>query len=261
MNSTRIAAAALGLTLAMSAPAAAQIVNPLLKGVPESGFGGEIKGSLAAKSGNVEVTLFHMSVLALWRTGDHTFISSSDSELGYKGGTATTDKFLNRHFTHARYQLALGGVLTWELFAQAGLDEFKRLSLRWLLGSGPRFTLFEGDSLSTAIGVAYLSEHEELGKADTPDSGEIRDNHRVSSYLTGRFALDSRIILTTSLYYQPLIMNPFGDSRLSLEAELAVKLTERLSLGLNFSMALDQASPDDVMGRDMSTTFNIGVAL
>ena len=143
---------ATALTLIASVPsnADAQIVNvqPLMNSGEEvDGFQGEIAASLTLKTGNVDLLLGTGSALLTYRIGAHKLISSSTAELGIEGD----DTFVERVFTHLRHQVTILDWLTWETYGQVATDRFRRLSLRGLAGTGPRFSIVEGPAVAFAV--------------------------------------------------------------------------------------------------------------
>ena len=254
-----LAAAALGLAVLVGAgTASAQIVNvqPLLKSA-EPGFRGAVGGSLTWKTGNVDLLLTKGTVFLRYLQGAHLFLSSSRGELGIKNG----DDFLERLFSHARWQWRLGDVVTWETYGQVASDRFKRLRLRGLAGTGPRFRLLDGEAGSLAVAVSYMFEHEQLGASDAADSERVENNHRLSMYVTGELKLDQRLSILHTTYFQPRLDAFIEDFRLLSETTLNVKLTSRLGLGVGFVLAYDSAPPMGVKPLDTATDVSLSLEL
>ena len=250
-----LAAAACVLVATLSAPAAAQIVNvqPLLSDEDGDGFKLEVNGSMTWKTGNVDLFLGKASLLMTYREGIHKLISSSKAEVGLKGG----DEFLERVFTHVRYQIFAYEWLTWETYTQAATDRFRRVALRALVGTGPRFELITGPAVVAAVGVSYMFEREVLGSGDQADSGAANNNHRASLFVTGRFTLDPMLSLVHTTYLQPRLDNPIGDVRLASDTSLVVKFNDHLGLSVGFSVTYDSAPPIGV--HDVDTATNVGL--
>ncbi len=248
---------ALGV-LGLSQRAEAQIVNvqPLLKS-PEPGFRGALGGSLTWKTGNVDLLLTKGTVFVRYLRGAHLLLSSSRGELGLKSG----DDFLERLFSHLRWQWRFVDAVTWETYGQVASDRFKRLRLRALAGTGPRFQLLDGEAGSLAVAVSYMFEHEQLGASDAADSERVEDNHRLSMYLTGEVKLDDRLSVLHTTYVQPRLDAPLDDVRVLSETTLRVKLTERLGLGVGVVFAYDSAPPMDVKLLDTATDVSLSLEL
>lgn len=249
------ALAAAALAFGAAAPASAQIVNvqPLVEKGGE-GFSGQASGSLTWRTGNVDLLLAKGELLLLYQLGVHKLISSSKAEIGIKSG----DEFLERIFSHLRHQAILGWGFTWETYAQVATDRFKRLALRALAGTGPRYDIVEGPAVGLAVGLSYMFEREVLNETSFADSGRADNNHRLSTYLTGKFVLDPLITLIHTTYFQPGLSEDF-DFRVSSETDLAFKLNTWLSLTVGFDVAYDSSPPIDVDALDTSTSVALGV--
>ncbi len=258
MGRTALAAAVAGLlTLGALAPAAAaQIVNvqPLVEKGGE-GFAGQIKGSLNWRTGNVDLLIAKASALLTYKIGIHKLISSSQGEIGIKGG----DEFIERVFTHLRHQAVLGYGVTWETFLQVATDRFKRMAFRGLVGTGARYDIIEGPAVGLAVAALYMFEREVLGDSDYADSGVAENNHRLSAYLTAKFILSPMVSLIHTTYYQPRL-DDWTDFRLSSETDLGFKLTEYLTLSVGFDLGYDSKPPMGVKELDTTTNVSVGVS-
>ncbi|MEZ4266693.1 MAG: DUF481 domain-containing protein [Myxococcota bacterium] len=246
--------------------AAAQIVNvqPLVTRADKEGFQGELTGSLKLQTGNSQLFLVDAGLLALYGKGIHRLISSSSASLGYRGGINDESRFLQRLFTHLRWQVRLPRLVTWETYAQAAQDRFRRLSLRVLGGTGPRFDFIEGNAVSLALGLSYMLEHERLSSTElsdgTTDPGVSETNHRASLYLSARFSIAPAFSFIHSSYFQPLLTDPFGDFRFSSETGLAIAVTKRLSIAIVFAVSFDSEPPAEVKKTDTTTDVKLAVA-
>lgn len=240
----------------LAAPAVqAQIVNtqPLLSKVGGEGFAGELGASIDWRTGNVELLRLIGSLLMLYRSGDHTLIWSSSGDYGTRADAA----FIERVFSHLRYQLRASDLVTWEVFVQVSTARFKRLTLRTLVGTGPRWDVVREDSGTLSIGTAYMFEHETLNHSTFADSDRVDDNHRLSLYVTGRVALDDRLTLTHTTYYQPRLDAFAADFRLYSITNLSISLVKQLALTLGFELGYDSEPPTDVAELDTTLTFGI----
>jgi hypothetical protein len=266
MKTAPLFALALAATTLVAAPAAAQIVNiqPLVTRADKEGFQGEFTGSLKLQTGNSELFLVDAGLLGLYGKGIHRLISSSSVALGYRGGVDADSRFLQRLFTHLRWQVRLPRLVTWETYAQAAQDRFRRLTLRVLGGTGPRFDFIEGNAVSLALGLAYMLEHERLSATElssgATDPGSSETNHRASLYLSARFAIAPLFSFIHSSYFQPLLTDPFGDFRFSSETGLAIRVRRRLSIAIVFSVAFDSDPPAEVKKTDTTTDVKLAVS-
>ncbi len=266
MGSAPLVAFVLAVSALVATPAAAQIVNvqPLVMRADKAGFQGEITGSLKLQTGNAELFLVDAGLLALYGQGIHRLVSSSSASLGYRGGVNADSRFLQRLFTHLRWQVRLPRLVTWETYAQAAQDRFRRLSLRALGGTGPRFDVIEGNAVSLAFGLSYMLEHERLSStvlsSGVTDPGSSETNHRASLYVSARFAIAPMFAFIHSSYFQPLLIDPFGDFRFSSESGLAIAVTKRLSIAITFSVAFDSDPPAEVEKTDTTTDVKLAVS-
>lgn len=253
-----VAVAALLVVMVSGDSAVAQIVNvqPILGSSDEEGFQGEIGGSVDYKTGNVELLIAKGSLLATYRAGDHRIISSSLGEVGLKDDS----EFLERVFTHLRWQWSVNHWLTWETYGQVASDEYKSLELRALAGTGARVELVTGPAVSAAVGLAYMFEHERTVPNAGLD-GVVSDSHRASLYVTGKFAVSPLLALMNTTYYQPRVDALLDDYRISSETTLSVQLTKKLALSLGWSIGYDSEPPAGAESLDSATTAAIKLSL
>jgi len=246
------------VVLASATPIHAQIVNvqPLMSADSgEDAFKGEFGGSLTLKTGNVDLLLASSTLLASYTSGAHKIISSSSAQLGIKSG----DEFLERMFTHLRYQIAFVDWLTWETYTQVATDRFRRMALRALVGTGPRIALVEGPAVAFAVAASYMFEREMLGESAFDDSGAAYNNHRLSLYVTGKFILAPLVSLIHTTYFQPRVDDPL-DFRLSSETNLGFNLTSSVGLSVGVRVTYDAAPPEGVKDLDTSTNAKVTYA-
>jgi putative salt-induced outer membrane protein YdiY len=255
MRPVMMSLAFLGVVIAAES-AHAQIVNtqPLLQKIVEDGVSGEIRASFEWRTGNVELLKLAAGSLFVFRRCDHAVVWSSELEIGENAGAS----YVFKAFSHLRYQYQASDLVTWEVFGQIAHDRFKRLTLRGLVGTGPRWSLLATEGAQIALGTAYMFEHEEYSVDDAlADSGTSTDHHRLSTYLNGRFALDERIGFIATVFYQPRFDAWADDWRLLAEVQLAITIAQKLALTIAFSAAYDDETPDDVDGLDTTTLVGI----
>ena len=112
-----------------------------------------------------------------------------------------------------------------------------------------------------ALGVSYMFEHEKLGESTFSDSHRSDNNHRVSLYYTGSFAVSPLLSLVNTTYYQPRLDAFVDDYRLSTEVSLVVKLSKKLALKVAFNAFYDSEPPEGVKGLDTGTNVSIKLGL
>lgn len=151
----------------------------------------------------------------------------------YRIVQANGNNFLNAGFGHLRYGHPIKGKLSWEYFTQLQYDEKIQLSLRWLLGTGPRFQLAKGAAGTAYLGVLYMYEYDELRNEATT----FRD-HRLSTYLSARWNITEGIQLNSTTYYQPRLLT-FSQSRLSTSSLLNIELSKKISFNTRINATYD----------------------
>jgi hypothetical protein len=150
--------------------------------------------------------------------------------------------------------------LTWETFGQVASDQFKDLQLRGLAGTGARIAILDGAAVSAAVGLAYMFEHEAVTQEGT-DATLDSNNHRVSSYITGRFAVSDRTFLGNTTYYQPRVDAVLDDFRVASDTSLSVELGKKLALTFSIRVAYDHAPPEGIESLDTSTSVRLTVKM
>lgn len=167
----------------------------------------------------------------------------------YRVVRAGGSNFLNAGFSHLRYDIRLGKKTELEFFTQIQYDEKIRLSLRWLLGTGPRLQLAGGDKGSIYLGILYMYEYDELRNA----SIHFHD-HRISSYLSLNWKLTDKATLANITYFQPRLLQ-FNQNRLNSSTRIFVGITDKLGLTSRFNMTFD-ARINDIFPEVPALTFN-----
>lgn len=136
-------------------------------------------------------------------------------------------------FFHMRYGRFLRERLTWEGFTQLQHNRQLRIDLRWLIGTGPRFALYNKPKQRIFFGAMYMYEYDELIASNT-----IWRDHRISSYLSLHLQLSKLLNFASTSYFQPLITN-FSDSRISSVNSLNFKLSSHLRFRVQFNISYD----------------------
>jgi hypothetical protein len=146
---------------------------------------------------------------------------------------ANEDRFVNDGFSHLRFGQEITPRWTWETFGQLQYNRRLLIDFRALAGTGPRLQIQESDIWELALGVLFMFEYNEL------EEGEIiRNDNRISSYLSARVKVGEHASFATTSYYQPLV-SQLGESRLSSVNTLSISLNERIAFGSSFSITYD----------------------
>jgi hypothetical protein len=240
------------LVLAMvAAPALAhaQIVNvqgALARAPEQDGIGGQVEAKVNWREGNNP--LFDIG-------GAGTLLVRQDRFLGLalargEYGTARGLTLTRKSFEHLRARVEIDGRWRWEAFAQHEYDQFRRLSLRALAGTGPALQIVARPGATVLAGAAYIIELERLDRRmGTRDAGRRTIAHRASLYVTGHEELSAGVSIVETVYVQPRLDEP-SDLRVLGELAALTKLSARVALKNSFTIAYDDTPPDGVKRYD-----------
>jgi hypothetical protein len=242
--------------MTLARPAAAGIVNvqSILAADADEGFSGAVTASADWRTGNTELLVLSAAPIARLRVGKSLGIAIARGEFG----KAANARIIGNTFAHLRFRRELHPRVLAEVFAQHEFDQFRRLNTRALAGLGPRVAIVDRGKLELAIGVAYMLEYEELRNDMEPDAGETDLQHRASSYLSLRYAIDERLQVVETAYAQPRLTDA-SDVRLLSESQLVVKVSKTLALTTSFMIAYDSAPPNAIEKRDTALKSSITV--
>lgn len=151
---------------------------------------------------------------------------------GAKGTTLTHNAFL--HLRYNRYLPVKW--LIWEGFHQLQFNEITGINIRWLMGTGPRFKLYEENKGSIYLGSLYMFEISREKKLDNQFQRLIEN--RISSYLSISIFPADNISLLTTTYYQPRL-DKWSDFRLNNISELRFKVNKHLALSMVYRLTFD----------------------
>ena len=136
--------------------------------------------------------------------------------------------FVNSGFIHVRYNYKVTPeLLRWEAFSQLQFNGVLDLRLRGLVGTGPRFKIYDSKTFRAYAAVLYMYEYEE----NTKRTIYLR-NHRASSYVS--FTIDpGSFEFAHTTYYQPKFTD-ISDYRISSQTELIFEIFEQLKFKTGF---------------------------
>jgi hypothetical protein len=234
--------------LVATTAALAQVNTERLRvGDPSPGLSASLGASATLKRGNVELLQLDGKGFALYYTKPHSFLASSSGTFGEQGG----DRFASAAFAHSRWTAMWWACAGSELFAQVQYDAFLRLTLRRLVGAGPRFLLVESERVVVAFGTGYMLEHERLDIAEEDPHPSSTLAHRSTNYLSVTVELRDRLRLGNTLYAQPRFDRP-DDVRVLDELELRFDVDERFALTTSLSARFDSDPPSEVAKLDLA---------
>jgi len=168
--------------------------------------------------------------------------------------------FVNQTFVHARWTGMWRERFGTELFAQVQTNEFLRLRVRTLGGTGLRFEIVHEEPLQLWIGTGTMLEYNRIDVAPGALDAPTEVSHRSTSYLGIRSALREKSLLFQGIaYIQPTWKTP-SDLRALFELEALVKLTEAFSLGNTLSVLYDTRPPTSVRSTDLRLTTSLKIS-
>ena len=145
------------------------------------------------------------------------------------------NSLVNRGTQHLRYNRRITEKIKWEAFAQAQYDAISDISLRALVGSGPRFNLSVSEKYKFYLGTLVMYEYE---KATNNIPDRLQEDIRGSTYLSfSLYPTETLSIISTS-YYQPRV-NKFKDYRLSSNTSVLFKILDDLAFKTTFNYFFD----------------------
>ena len=245
------------MNLVLLHAAHAQIVNvqgQLAKPPEADGVTGQAELKLDWREGNNPIFDIGGSGSVLVRRG--RVLSLAIVRGGY--GTSRGLTLSKRTFEHVRTRAFLSCVWRWEAFLQHEYDQFRRLSVRALAGTGPALQILNTHDIGLLAGATYMFEIEHLDeRMGTADAGARSNAHRASIYLTGTENVGP-VSFAETVYVQPRL-DAVGDIRVLGELSLTTKLSKRIALSDAFTVAYDRTPPEGVERLD--TQLRVSVIL
>ena len=245
--------AVIGLT---AGTARAQIVNvqgALARAPAEDGVTGQAELKINWREGNNPLFDIGGAGNVVVRRGPVLGLALARGEYGTSRGLTLARK----SFEHLRARVELDCRWRWEAFAQHEDDQFKRLSLRALAGTGPALQIIDDKAITLLAGAASLFEYERLDRrTGTLDAGARTTAHRASVYVTGHEDLSGGVAIVETVYAQPRLDDP-GDLRLLGELAAQSRLSSRIALRNSFNVAYDRTPPDGVKRYDTALEISV----
>lgn len=249
---------ALVALLASPRAAAAQIVNvqgALAKPPAKDGLTGELTAKVSWREGNNPIIDVGGIGSVVFRHRCWLGLALARGEYGKSRGVTLTRKT----FEHVRGRRTLSQHWRWEAFGQHEYDQFRRLSLRAVAGTGPAIQVLDRERVGLLVGASYLLEYERLDRREgTVDAGSRTFSHRASVYVTGHEDPKADVSIVQTIYVQPRFADP-TDLRLLGELAVQHKLTTHLALKDSLTVAYDSSPPDGIQRYD--TALEIAVTL
>ena len=255
--------------------AAAQVNTEALRPrIMQEGFSGNADISLGIAKGNVDFVDFgggaRFQLQSLrpprpeggLRFAAQRFFVAANARYAERTGQNddTPRPFVNQTFVHARWTGMWRERFGTEIFAQVQTNEFLRLRVRMLGGTGVRFEIVHEEPIQVWIGTGTMLEYNRIDVASGALDPPTEVSHRSTSYVGIRSALREKSLLFQGIaYLQPTWKTP-SDLRALFELEALVKLTEAFSLGNTLSVLHDTRPPTGVRPTDLRLTTSLELA-
>jgi hypothetical protein len=220
-------------------------IESVRKQLDTSSFGGRIRLSVAAYAGNTEGVVFGTSGLIGGRMGQNLGFATASADYARLGGATSVKK----SFFHLRHNYEFTDFFWWEEFAQSETDRFRRIQLRALFGTGPRFEVLKTkDWLDVFVGTSYMLEY-----TSTDPSAQITEPsvvHRLNTYFAATIRPDPRIVFTSITYYQPRF-DDFIDTQFLQVTSVEFKVTKILTSRMDATTRYESVVPLGVKRADL----------
>lgn len=253
MRSIWLVIAVIGLATGV---ARAQIVNvqgALAKAPDKDALTGQVELKVNWREGNNPLLDIGGAGTILMRRGSVLGLVLARGEYGTSQGLTLAKK----SFEHIRTRIEIDCRWRWEAFVQHEYDQFRRLSLRALAGTGPAFQIVDTKPIVALAGAAYIFEYERLdNRPGTVDAGERTTAHRASIYVTGHENLGAGVEVVETIYAQPRLNEP-GDVRMLGELAVVSKLTSWIALKDSMTVAYDRTPPDGIKRYDTQLEISV----
>jgi len=144
------------------------------------------------------------------------------------------EKLENSGISHIRYNYRFHPRIAWEVFIQGQYNKISLIDFRAIVGTGPRFQLFNSEKYKFYLGTLVMYEHEELTDGITP----IQRTVRGSSYLSFSVYPTKTFSIISTTYYQPRF-SQFNDYRISSQSSLVIELFNNFAFSTNYTFTYD----------------------
>lgn len=230
--------------------ATAQVnVEPLRQQVAERGFGARLGGSLTSYAGNTRGIQLSTSGFVGGRFGSHLLYGAGSASYTQLNEVVSVAKW----FGHLRYNYELLPWLFWEVFGQVEGDRFRRVTLRRLLGTGPRLELISSDDFDLSCGTSYLNEVSTIA-----DGGGRRSVQRWNNFVSAELRAHPKIVLSSVTYVQPNFAD-FGDMHLLSVLGADFEITGRLHSVFGATLRYENPPAPQVKPADLEIKSSLDV--
>ena len=229
-----------------SATATAQVnIESVRKQLDTESFGARVRFSFATYAGNTQGVNLGTSGIVGGRIGANTgFVTASADYARFSG---VTD--VQKSFAHLRHNYEVTDFFWWEEFVQSETDHFRRIQVRALAGTGPRFALFETHKwIELYVGFSYMLEYTSIDPSAVILEPALV--HRLNNYVVLTIKPDERVVLSTIMYYQPRF-DELSDAHVLNVSSVEFKVTKLLASRIDATTRYESTVPDGVKHADL----------
>ncbi|MEM9858340.1 MAG: hypothetical protein AAF843_13325 [Bacteroidota bacterium] len=151
---------------------------------------------------------------------------------------STGGPLISTGYAHFRINFLRKRKLSYESFTQIQYDDGRRMPYRFLNGGGVRLNVNKDEEVKIHAGTGVMIESERWRPLDNEQMAIERNIVKNSSYISSQFTFNDFVSFDLIAYYQGGFdaESDIFRSRISGDALLKVKVTERLSFLTNFSL-------------------------
>ena len=244
-------AATLPITLPNSVSAQVN-VEALRQDDPPLGRSGTFGGDLTVRTGNVQLVQLNLNARLYKVTESVTTLIVGSGGLGLQGGT----RFASSGLLHYRETYRNDKLISPEWYGQLNYDRPQLLDFRAVAGGGGRTSFARGEWGQFGMGAALFLEHERLDLTEAAVHDDQTTSVRGSYFLTLRLVPNDNLVITSTMYLQPVVGN-WGDLRTLATFQLATSVSDEWDLTVSFDLRYDSEPPDDISALD--TTLRTGL--
>ncbi len=213
---------------------------------PPLGRSGSIGGDLSLRSGNVDFVALDLRARMYEVTPTEIRLLVGSGGLGF----LDRSRFSSSGLVHYRRTYTdVFDDISPEWYAQANYDRSQLLRFRAVGGAGLRTAFAQGEWGQFGAGSAVMMEYENLTLPDSSVHPENTLEARWSNFLTFRVVPSETLVITSTTYIQPAVVD-FGDYRALENMRLAATVTETLALTVSFDLRYDSRPPESISSLD-----------
>ena len=219
--------------------------EPFRKRIKETGYSFFLQGTFGGRTGNTTGLTADGVMGGGVARGPHLAFVFASLDYSKVNHTLGVDK----SFAHVRYDYVITKGISWEAFVQEQSDVFQLIKTRELIGTGPRFALYNDAHFGLFLGVAYMAERDVYDVAVGSRDNRLQGAQRASIYLSAHATLSDGIDAVTTTYAQPNLRDP-SDIRILSESGFLFKISSWLSTSISFVAHYDSNPVPQVLPTD-----------